>query len=367
MSQPVAAFGARIHGGTDALGAARFDFSTNSNACGPCPVVLAAVQAADATRYPDASHTHLRQALAGLHGVERWRIVLAGSASEFIFRITAWTRRAGGSRVWIPAAAYGDYAHAAQAWSLQRTASLGDADLVWACEPSSPLGQAHTQWPAELPMSGAAAQQLVLDCAYAPLRLSGVPSLSADVCDKVWQMFSPNKSLALTGVRAAYAIAPEQARQAAQELDAMAASWVVGAHGQAMLLGWTEPAVQQWLRQCLPMLQGWKHSQTAMLESLGWHCLPSDANFFCAQPPVHTDLAGLLQHLRGQGIKLRDAASLGLSGHVRLSAQPPEAQQALQAALTAWAGAHGAPMRVDLPTEGVASAAHPPNFLETSP
>jgi histidinol-phosphate aminotransferase len=125
--------------------------------------------------------------------------------------------------------------------------------------------------------------------------------------------------------------------------------------------------VQQWLRQCLPTLQGWMHSQTAMLESLGWQCLPSDANFFCAQPPVHTDLAGLLQHLRGQGIKLRDAASLGLPGHERLSAQPPEAQQALQAALTAWAAAHGEPTRVDRLTEGVAPAAHPHNFLETSP
>ena len=92
----------RIHGGPDALGAALHDFSTNSNACGPCPQALAAVQLADATRYPDAGYTQVREALASFHGVEAWRIVLAGSASEFIFRITAWVRQQGGGSVHVP-------------------------------------------------------------------------------------------------------------------------------------------------------------------------------------------------------------------------------------------------------------------------
>ncbi|MGL6203454.1 MAG: aminotransferase class I/II-fold pyridoxal phosphate-dependent enzyme, partial [Giesbergeria sp.] len=58
-----------VHGGTDALGAALHDFSTNSNACGPCPAALAAVQQADATRYPDPAYTDLRAQLAAFHGV----------------------------------------------------------------------------------------------------------------------------------------------------------------------------------------------------------------------------------------------------------------------------------------------------------
>ena len=45
---------------------------------------------------------------------------------------------------------------------------------------------------------------LVLDGAYAPLRLSGEPALTAQQREAVWQMFSPNKALGLTGVRAAY-------------------------------------------------------------------------------------------------------------------------------------------------------------------
>jgi len=65
-----------------------------------------------------------------------------------------------------------------------------------------------------------------------------------------------------------------------------------------------------------------------MLQALGWTCLPSDANFFCARPGQALDL----NRSRAAGIKLRDAASFGLSGHVRISVQPPAAQDALKMA-----------------------------------
>ena len=79
----------RIHGGPDRHGVPLHDFSTNSNACGPCPDAAAAVRQADATQYPDASYSALREQLAAFHGVAVQRVVLAASASEFIFRITA--------------------------------------------------------------------------------------------------------------------------------------------------------------------------------------------------------------------------------------------------------------------------------------
>jgi histidinol-phosphate aminotransferase len=327
--------------------------------------------------------------LADLHGVAAWRIVLAASASEFIFRTTAWVRRDGGRRVWLPAAAYGDYAHAAQAWGLERSNTLEEADLAWACEPSSPLGQAHALWPQWLqparaavqrPATAAASpvaapgparrpgtsrQQLVLDGAYAPLRLSGQPGLDSHQRDAVWQLFSPNKALALTGIRAAYAIAPLHAERAAQALEAMAPSWPVGAHGEAMLLAWTKTGVQEWVAQTLPTLRDWKQAQVAMLLALGWHCQLSDAHFYCARPPAGADLAGLLQFLRPRGIKLRDATSLGLPGWLRLSAQPPAAQQALQTGLLAWASQGAAQPQTGTPNPFPAQADQRTSSLET--
>jgi histidinol-phosphate aminotransferase len=315
-----------FHGGPDALGVPRWDFSTNANACGPCPMALAAVQKADAQHYPDPAYTELRAALAAFHGVAPERVVFAASASEFIARITGAVARAGGTQVWMPALAYGDYARAARAWGLQSVARPEGADLLWLCEPSSPLGGAEALAQKVAGHGGV----VVLDRAYEPLRLSGAGSLGTEALDRVWQMISPNKALGMTGVRGAYAIAPLQSMALAQTLSAMAPSWPLGAHAVAMLTAWVQPEVRQWLADSLTQLAFWKPAQIGLLEQAGWRCLPSDANYFCALAPAALDEA----RLRAKGIKLRETTSLGLPGHWRLSVQPPAAQTALMAALT---------------------------------
>lgn len=321
--------GLRVHGGPDALGVPRYDFSTNSNACGPCPQALAAVQQADATRYPDAGYAELREQLAALHGVASARIVLAGSASEFIFRISAWVAQQGAGTVWLPPQHYGDYASAAKAWGLPRVDVVAKATLRWACDPSSPSGQAQAALGAWL--TGQAV--CVLDRAYEPLRLDGALALSQEQLLRVWQLWTPNKALGLTGVRAAYAIAPLEALEAVSQLEALCPSWPVGAHGVALLQAWAQEDAQAWVRDSLPTLRVWKARQVALCEQLGWQVQSSCANYFCARPEVQGEaLASRLAALRAQVIKLRDASSFGLPGVVRLGVLPPPAQDALQAA-----------------------------------
>lgn len=321
---------ASAHGGPDALGAPAHDFSTNANACGPCPAALYAVQSADALRYPDPAYTALRALLAAFHAVEAPRIVLAASASEFVARITAWVAREGGTRVWLPAHAYGDYGRSAAQWRLARVAEPVAADLAWLCEPASPLGVADTQ----AQDVAAVAAVVVLDRAYEPLRLSGQCSLDAQALQRVWQLCSPNKALGLTGVRGAYAIAPVGADDAARALDALAPSWPLGEHAHAMLQAWAQPATQQWLRDSLPTLREWKARQQALCESLGWTVLPSEANYFVARLPELSDAQRLTALRQAHGVKLRDCASFGLPGHVRLGVRSPADQDALRAAWT---------------------------------
>ncbi len=268
----------RSHGGPDVQGVPLYDFSTNSNACGPCPQALSAVQSADATRYPDPTYAALRSELAAFHAVDRARVLLAGSASEFIFRITGWVARQRTATVRVPQHGYGDYAQAACAWGL-RVVTSGPADLHWSADPSSPLG--------------------------------------------------------LTGVRAAYAVAPAGSDDAIAQLEDLCPSWPLGTHGVAMLRAWVQPPTQTWLAESLIALNEWKTRQTALLQHLGWHCLPSHANFFCARPygdNLHADLDTRIDHLRRHSIKLRSAESFGLPGHVRLSVLPSVAQDALKAA-----------------------------------
>jgi len=320
----------RNHGGPDADGVPLFDFSTNSNACGPCPQALTAVQQADPSHYPDASYTALRAQLAAFHRVDIGRVLLAGSASEFIFRFTAWVAKQGGRRVCLPQHCYGDYAQAASAWKLDVTTTPATSDLVWACEPSSPLGGAYAPWP-HWPLTA----PVVVDRAYEPLRLSGAPTLDKQDIEKVWQMWTPNKALGMTGVRAAYVIAPQGAQIDAIGLERLCASWPVGAHGVALLQAWVQPSVQSWLCESLHILREWKARQLALLKSMGWDCTASDTPFFCARPPCDAtrDLQFDLHRLRLAGVKLRDATSFGLPGWVRLSVQPPAAQDEL---IKAW-------------------------------
>jgi histidinol-phosphate aminotransferase len=317
-----------FHGGPDALGVPAWDFSTNANACGPCPQAWAAVQQADARRYPDPAYTALREALAAFHAVDAERIVIAGSASEFIGRITAWVAREGGRRVWLPEQAYGDYARAASAWGLERTTDPAPADLAWLCEPASPLGQAE---PRARDVVASRAATVVLDRAYEPLRLAGQSSLNPAALERVWQLWTPNKALGLTGVRGSYAIAPVGQARMARSLEQLAPSWPLGAHAVALLEAWTSPAAQAWVERTLPRLSQWMRDQQALLAGLGWTVRPSDAPYFCAAPPQALNVPAL----RARGVKLRDARSFGLPGQWRLSAQPPEAQAALRAALLA--------------------------------
>jgi histidinol-phosphate aminotransferase len=291
---------------------------------------MAAVRQADATRYPDAGYTALRRQLADFHGVDEARVLLAASASEFIFRITALAAGQGARAVWLPPFSYGDYAQAAGAHGLAVAGTPGDAQLLWACEPSSPLGAAQADLPALV--DGCKAQTLVvLDRAYEPLRLSAAAALSPQQLNSTWQLWTPNKALGLTGVRAAYAIAPLGQEDNAAALEQLCPSWPVGAHGEAMLQAWAGREAQDWLAASLQTLREWKARQLAVCESLGWRCLPSEANFFCSQPalPQGLSLQQALAALRAQGIKLRDTSSFGLPGHVRLGVQPPAVQDAL--------------------------------------
>ncbi len=325
-----------IHGGPDAQGVPLHDFSTNANACGPCPEVLAAVQQADATRYPDPAYTALREALGAFHAVAPGRIALAASASEAIHRFSQLAALQGVRRVRVPRHGYGDYAQAAQARGLAVVHdAAAPAGLQWACEPASPLGGVDLQRASWLLAPEAGALR-VLDCAYAPLRLDGTPWPAA--APGVWQLWTPNKALGLTGVRAAYTLAPDA--EAAGRFAALAPSWPVGAHGVALLAAWQQASVQRWLAECLPQLRTWKARQQALCTTLGWQELPgSTANFFCARPP-QAHLPQRLAALRAAGIKLRECSSFGLPGVLRLGVLPPPAQDALAATWRAACSAH---------------------------
>jgi histidinol-phosphate aminotransferase len=254
------------------------------------PSALAAVRQADATRYPDAGYTALRgnsrPFTAWTKRVCCWPPAPVNSS----FASRRW-RRAGRTRRVAAAISYGDYAQAAVAHGLT-VASTGRAMRNCSGPASLPARWGAAQQGLSALVDGRGAQTLVvLDRAYEPLRLSAAPTLSPQQLQNTWQLWTPNKALGLTGVRAAYAIAPVGQEDAAAALEQLCPSWPVGAHGEAMLQAWTGREAQDWLAASLETLREWKARQIAVCESLGWRCLPSEANFFCAQPALPEGLS----------------------------------------------------------------------------
>lgn len=328
------------HGGPDGAGAVRFDFSANANAAGPLATVASAVAAADRTRYPDPGYKALRQHLAAWHDATPERIVIAGSASEFIHRFTqlaAQSRRVG--RAIVPNPGYGEYAAAALGTGLE-IATHGEErprvptadDLWWITEPASPQGSTLGEGlQSTIDRVHDAGALVALDLAYQPLRLDGcdLPRRAGDA----WCLWSPNKSCGLPGVRAAYAIAPAGDEPVAQALRARAPSWVAGADGVAMLCAFASEPAQVELVGQRHTLRAWRDALSCGLRNAGWQVADAQSvtPFLVAHPPAGLSAAAL----RAQGILLRDTASLGLRGWMRLSAQPPEATEALLRALEA--------------------------------
>ncbi|MBV8469099.1 MAG: aminotransferase class I/II-fold pyridoxal phosphate-dependent enzyme [Burkholderiaceae bacterium] len=341
-----------VHGGSDSGPPVLHDFSSNANPYGPPPGLLQALRDTDRSRYPDPHYLALRQALGAMHGVDPERVLPCSGGAEAIRRLSLAARLHGVCEVWVPQPGFGDYAAAAHALDLP-CRNFADADaliqalgeaasaapvLVWLCEPCNPTGATLTpaQWHAlslALDASGAA---LCLDLAYEPLRLDGGSALPDRLADLAWRLHCPNKALGLTGVRAAYLLAPaqDQALLPLQRLQALAPSWVLAAEGQTLLMHWIAARDGAHLHESRERLRADWLALREALQARGWQWLvpadPSCPPFGLVRPDGTADL---LPRLRRQGIKLRDAHSFGLPGWYRLSAQPAAARRALLQAL----------------------------------
>lgn len=334
----------RVHGGPDGGPPIAYDFSTNANAAGPAPSVLAAVLSADRTRYPDPLYAALCERLARHHRVDASRIRLAAGTSEAVQRLTAAASLQGVESVWVPKPGYGDYAYAARAHKLvvvryhdvdalvRGLQQQRAATLVWVCEPCNPTGGTirSDHWHAIGRCVQRAGAVLAIDRAYEPLRLLGSDPVPLQVADRAWQWWSPNKSLGMTGVRAAYAIAPAvESPAVAASFDRLASSWVLGADGVAFLESAVAHEAVAWLEGARTTLSGWREAQASMLRAFGWDVRASVVPFHLARPSLEAaEVGARLVALRSRGIKLRDATSFGMPGWVRLSVQAPAAQQA---------------------------------------
>ncbi|WP_018466671.1 pyridoxal phosphate-dependent aminotransferase [Calidithermus timidus] len=313
-----------IHGGTDSGPEPRYDFSTNANALGPDPFALEAIRSADPSRYPDPLYTELHRSIAQHHGVSPEQVAVGSGSSELIHRLVRWRWLRGPMLILPPT--FSEYARAAQPAELpllQAQSSreflelLPRATLAFLCVPNNPTGEVYSFLEEAAHRAERGKVALVLDLAYHALT-QDPPSLP----EGVWRLYSPNKAHGLTGVRAAYLLAPHDLTH----FRNLAPSWVLGVHGEAFLRAVLQPASQDWLEVTRQTLWRWRGELAEGLRELGLEVREGVANFLLVRVGQATLVA---RALRLQGVRVRDGTSFGLPEWLRLSAQAPEARQAL--------------------------------------
>jgi len=335
---------AAVHGGTDDGPPVSFDFSTNANPYGPPPGLWRAVRRAPRHAYPEPAYRALRETLGAALQADPSRVEPAAGGTEAIRRLTLAARLHGVGEAWVPWPAFGEYAAAAEALGLRVHAYAPTegprprrAALVWACDPGSPDGRGldESDWARLADACETSGSVLAIDRAYAPLRLEGRDLLTPGIEAGAWLLHCPNKVLGLTGVRAACLVAPSRPGRAglAAAVRRCAPAWVLSAEGVALLTHWHAPESTRHVEETRGRLRIDRAALRVVLSDLGWTQDDSATPFWLARPPEGRDVSTLLAGLRRRGVKLRDAASFGLPGRVRIAAQPPRAVAGLVDAL----------------------------------
>ena len=345
---------ARVHGGLhdvelEALGLDAddvLDFSSSTNPYGPAPAVLRAMQEAAIGRYPDASGQRARQRLGESLGVPSDALVLGNGAADLLWSLArAWLGP--GRRALIVEPTFSEFRAAARAagaepceWRSQpeqgfavdlaavgeRARELG-ASALYLCSPNTPTGGAL---PVEQVAELARARpelSIVLDQSFLSLSERHADA-AVRLPDNVACVRSLTKDHGIPGARVGYAIA---APALCAAIEAGRPAWTTSAFAQAATIASCE--CSEFVRESRERLLDDRRALERELGGLGVPVFPSVSPFLLARVPrVATLRARLIER---HAIVVRDCASFGLAGFMRLGAKPAAARARLIMALRA--------------------------------
>jgi histidinol-phosphate aminotransferase len=326
-----------VHGSTDAGKPPQFDFSSNANAIGPNPIIREILRDVDPTHYPDPHYTALHQELADHHQVEPPQVAVGAGASELILRLARLASlpskpESRSNAVLTFEHTFGEYQRSAHLVGLPTISAkneaafldaLRQAAIAFLCIPNNPTGTLYSPQflQAVANTSAQTGTIVVADLAYLPLS-----QIAVTVPDVFWQLYAPNKTHGMTGIRAGYVVAP----QPLETLRHLAPAWVLSVYGEAFLRSTLHPESQAWVAECLPTLWRLRDRLQQQLSAANFEQSWSQANFGLVNVG---DAAIVTTRLRQQDIRVRDCTSFGLPAWIRASAQPEIAQDALLTAL----------------------------------
>jgi L-threonine-O-3-phosphate decarboxylase len=303
------------------------DFSVNTNPLGPAPSVLAAIASADWRRYPGDDEWPLRQALAERAGVDAGQVVLGNGSAELLWLVALASLRPG-ERAAIVGPTFGEYARAArvagaEVHQVEAPAAATDARLLFLCNPNNPTGAYRLVDEVASLLDDAPDRLLVLDEAYAGFVEDRWPSEPLLARGNLVILRSMTKDHALPGLRLGYALA---APDVAQALEAVRPPWSVNAGALRAGLAALEPEALAHVAGGREVVRAARRQLSEGLQALGYRVWPSRANFVLVDVG---DGARLRQALLRHGLVVRDCASFGLPGCVRIACREEAACRGL--------------------------------------
>jgi histidinol-phosphate aminotransferase len=339
------------HGGPDlrelqrlGLDPARIlDFSVCTNPYGPSPRVYEALRQVAVDLYPDRDAGVLGTILAEMHGIDHRQILAGNGVSELIW-LTALAFVRPRQRVLVVGPTYGEYARSALlhgarvgSWNARERqhfqpavqdieSELRSAEprLVFLCNPNNPTGailapEVILSWSRQHPRT-----LFVVDEAYQGFA-PGLASLVSSGQKNLLILRSMTKDYALAGLRVGYAVSSVEVIAG---LSDVRPPWSVSALAQAAAVAALDDVSHR--DRSLQALVQAKHLLVHGLAELDLPVLPSASHFFLVRVK---DSSAFRLALLSRNILVRDAASFGLPGFVRLATRLPEDNARLLAAL----------------------------------
>jgi len=343
-----------VHGGLreeerarlEAAGVTPIDLSASLNPYGPHPAVVEAARAAAIDRYPDPRAMPLRQAYAASAGCSPAEVLAGNGSSELIFLAMAGLAgEAPGAGVLIAGPTFGEYAPAAGAVGARVTewraeapafavpvaallaAIAGDRPAVTiVCNPNNPTGQCLSRDEIDqlTEAARAAGGWLVVDEAYVDFADDGT---SVGPAPGRVVLRTATKLHAIPGLRVGMAFGPAEAIAA---MERRQPPWPVSAPAIAASLRALEE--QAFATESTAAVRAARTRLEDGLRALGLAAPPSRANFVLV--PVGNG-AAFRARLLPSGFVVRDCASFGLPGHVRIAVPREEQVARLLAAVAA--------------------------------
>jgi histidinol-phosphate/aromatic aminotransferase/cobyric acid decarboxylase-like protein len=320
------------------------DVSVNVNPYGPCPAVVEAVRSARVDRYPDPTAHAAREAIARATGTPAARIVVGNGAVDLLWTLVRALLPAGRVAV-VVEPAFSEFAAAVHAtggrlvsWRAPAEAQFAvnldgvadvarhsEAALVYLCSPANPTGVA-LEAPAVAAFAAARPGLLVvLDESFVMLS-ERFDDEHYPMPENVVRVRSMTKEHALPGVRVGYLIARDDI---AARIEGARPPWTTSAFAQAAAIA----AVREraFVDDSRARILVDRSRLVANLRELGHSPRDSSTLFFLL--PVLDGASLRMRLLTRHHVLVRDCASFGLPGFIRICAQPLGREARLLAAL----------------------------------